>query len=88
MGKDILPQLFIAPRGLITVLLFYAIPIEANVPNFDPGILFFIIICTSIIMTLALIFDKRRTGKALRKAEENPIAYVKWKAPVVREEEL
>ncbi len=26
IGKDIIPQLWIAPRGLITVLLFYAIP--------------------------------------------------------------
>lgn len=26
VGKDIIPQLWIAPRGLITVLLFYAIP--------------------------------------------------------------
>jgi len=25
IGEDILPQLFIAPRGLITILLFYAI---------------------------------------------------------------
>ncbi|MGI9552835.1 MAG: cation:proton antiporter, partial [Aurantibacter sp.] len=38
-GKDILPQLFIAPRGLITVLLFYAIPAEAKIETFDSGVL-------------------------------------------------
>jgi NhaP-type Na+/H+ or K+/H+ antiporter len=61
LGKDILPQLFIAPRGLITVLLFYAIPKEFQIESFEPGILLFIIIGTSIIMTFALIKDKRKT---------------------------
>ena len=60
MGSDILPQLFIAPRGLITILLFYAIPAEAAVENFEAGILLFIIIGTSLIMTFALIMDKKR----------------------------
>ena len=54
-GGDIMPQLFIAPRGLITVLLFYAIPKEAEVVNFESGILLFVIIATSLIMTWALI---------------------------------
>ncbi|MDV7139954.1 cation:proton antiporter [Maribacter sp. TH_r10] len=54
-GSDIMPQLFIAPRGLITVLLFYAIPKEAEVANFESGILLFVIIATSLIMTWALI---------------------------------
>ena len=59
-GKDILPQLFIAPRGLITVLLFYAIPAEAQVSAFEPGILLFVIIGTSLIMTWAMIKDKKK----------------------------
>lgn len=60
--KDILPQLFIAPRGLITVLLFYAIPKEAQIEGFEPGILLFIIIGTSLIMTWAMIKDKRKAA--------------------------
>lgn len=32
-------------------------------------------------MTFALIFDKRRAGKAIRAAESTPIGYEKWKAP-------
>ncbi len=85
IGKDILPQLFIAPRGLITILLFYAIPKEAEVVSFEAGILLFIIIGTSLIMTFALIKDKRRTTNSIRKAEESPIAYERWKAPVISE---
>ncbi len=59
MKKDIFPQLFIAPRGLITVLLFYAIPAEATVEGFEPGILLFVIIGTSLIMTWGMIRDKK-----------------------------
>lgn len=64
MGVDIVPQLYIAPRGLITVLLFYAIPSEAIIPSFEPGILLFVIIVTSLVMTFALIKDKKRTKTA------------------------
>jgi cell volume regulation protein A len=85
IGKDILPQLFIAPRGLITVLLFYAIPASAEVEGFEPGILLFIIIGTSLIMTFALIFDKQRASKAIRDAESSPIGYEKWKAPKIED---
>jgi hypothetical protein len=85
LGKDILPQLFIAPRGLITILLFYAIPAEAQVAGFEAGILLFIIIGTSLIMTVAMVFDKKRAGKAVKKAESQPIGYEKWKAPSINE---
>ena len=81
IGKDILPQLFIAPRGLITVLLFYAIPMEAQVESFEPGILLFVIIGTSLIMTGAMIYDKKRSSKAIKTANSKTIGNVKWKAP-------
>ncbi len=65
IGSDILPQLFIAPRGLITILLFYAIPAEAQVATFEPGILLFVIIGTSLIMTWAMIKDKKKMSTLL-----------------------
>ncbi len=65
LGKDILPQLYIAPRGLITVLLFYAIPAEAQVETFESGILLFVIIATSLVMTWAMIKDKKKMGTIL-----------------------
>lgn len=86
LGKDIVPQLFIAPRGLITVLLFYAIPDELKIAGFDAGILLFIIIATSVFMTFALIYDKRRKGKAIDQAKGVEIGYSTWKAPVIEEE--
>ncbi len=83
IGDDILPQLFIAPRGLITILLFYAIPKEVEVAGFEPGILLFTIIGTSLIMTGAMIYDKNRSGKAVKNASGAPVGYSRWKAPAV-----
>ena len=60
MGKDIKPQVFIAPRGLITILLIFAIPKEYLVPEFEEGILLFTIIVTGGIMTWALIKDSKQ----------------------------
>ena len=84
-GKDILPEIFIAPRGLITILLFYNIPEAAEVVGFEKGILLFIIIGTSLIMTAALIYDKQRSSKSIRKVESNPVGYEKWKAPSLQD---
>ncbi|MFV1448122.1 cation:proton antiporter [Maribacter sp. HS] len=70
VGKDMLPQLFIAPRGLITVLLFYAIPSEAQIERFESGILLFVIIATSLVMTWAMIKDKRKMGTLLDEIDE------------------
>ncbi|MFT5646949.1 MAG: cell volume regulation protein A [Aureispira sp.] len=87
LGSNIIPQLFIAPRGLITVLLFYAIPKQVEVENFEAGILLFIIMATSIIMTIAMVYDKRRNQQALNKANGISIGYSTWKAPSVEEKE-
>ncbi|MEX0290439.1 MAG: cation:proton antiporter [Flavobacteriaceae bacterium] len=73
-GKDILPQLFIAPRGLITVLLFYAIPAQARVETFESGVLLFVIIATSLVMTWAMIKDKRKMSTMLDEIDEEILA--------------
>ncbi len=56
MRKNIFPQVFIAPRGLITILLFFSISphITQNHP-FDSGVLLYCIIITAIVMTWSLI---------------------------------
>ncbi len=62
-GKDLLPELFIAPRGLITVLLFYQLPIEIKNPGFDEGILLYVIIISALIMTGSLIVESRKSSQ-------------------------
>jgi len=54
--KNILPQLWIAPRGLITVLLFFTLAESSSqIEQFDAGLLLYPILITSIIMMVALI---------------------------------
>lgn len=55
--KHIFPEVFIAPRGLITVLLFFVLLKEPhiNIPGFDSGLLLYPILISSIIMAIALI---------------------------------
>ncbi|MBN1819633.1 MAG: cation:proton antiporter [Prolixibacteraceae bacterium] len=61
--KDLMPQVFIAPRGLISILLFFAIPEELKRQGFESGVLFVVIIATSIIMAWSLIAtSKRKSG--------------------------
>ncbi len=56
-------ELLTAPRGLITILLFFSIPDEFKVAEFDNGILLFLIIISSILMTIGLVkYGKRQTG--------------------------
>lgn len=55
VGRDNKPELYIAPRGLITILLFFNIPESHAIAKFENGILLYIIIATSIVMTWSLI---------------------------------
>jgi NhaP-type Na+/H+ or K+/H+ antiporter len=81
LGADIIPQLFISPRGLITILLFYAIPEEVRLEGFSQGILLFLIIGTALVMTFSMIYDKKRSLTLINKAKNLDIEQVKWKVP-------
>lgn len=81
IGKNLIPQLYIAPRGLITILLFKAIPETVLNEGFKDGILLFIIIGTSIIMTFSLIYNKRRSNGAISSIKNTPVRSVKWRLP-------
>ncbi len=54
--KHVVPELFYAPRGLVTILLFYKIPQGLQLTQFNDGIIFFVIITTSLIMMFGSIF--------------------------------
>lgn len=55
--QHIWPEVFIAPRGLITVLLFFVLIEDdsTHIAAFDPGLLLYPILITSLIMMFALI---------------------------------
>lgn len=53
--KDIFPDIWMAPRGLITILLFYSIPETLRAEAFNEGILLLVILASSILMAVSLI---------------------------------
>jgi len=55
LKAHIFPELFFMPRGLITILLFYSIPQAYKLSKFNEGILFFVILITSIIMMIGSV---------------------------------
>ncbi len=52
LRSHIFPELFFMPRGLITILLFYSIPETYKLSKFNEGILFFVVLITSVIMMI------------------------------------
>ncbi|MFA4989731.1 MAG: cation:proton antiporter [Candidatus Omnitrophota bacterium] len=54
------PELFIAPRGLVTILLFYSIPASLTLNVFGKGEILFVIIATSLLMMFAFLIKKER----------------------------
>ena len=55
---DLIPELFIAPKGLITVLLFYSIPQEHLIGEVSENILFIVILLTGILMMVGLVMSR------------------------------
>lgn len=62
---NLFPESFFIPRGLITIVLFYKIPQHLKLSSFNDGILFYIILTTSIIMTLGMIFYKKKPDQVV-----------------------
>lgn len=58
LKEQVFPEVFFIPRGLITILLFYKIPGFLKLDSFNEGILFFVILLSSVIMTIGMLFYK------------------------------
>ncbi|MBD1387703.1 cation:proton antiporter [Mucilaginibacter rigui] len=61
LKSGLMPELVIVPRGLISVLLFYNIPANIKIPMLGTGLLFVVILGTSIIMSLGLLGTKKQS---------------------------
>ena len=62
---NVFPESFFLPRGLVTIVLFYKIPENLRLSAFNEGILFFIILTTSLIMAAGMIFYKKKPEQIL-----------------------
>lgn len=56
--KQVLPELFFAPRGLISILLYLSLPAAMALPHVNIGFLFLVVLGSSSIMALGRFFIK------------------------------
>jgi hypothetical protein len=68
----VFPLVFVAPRGLITILLFFAIPVAYSVPLVNKSLIIQVIIFTVIFMMIGLIFTGGKSEKKHRKNDDIP----------------
>ncbi len=59
-GKSLFPEVFMAPRGLITILLFYKIPEIYKIPYFSKEVISFVILGSAVLMMIGLWFSKNK----------------------------
>lgn len=66
---NVFPESFFIPRGLITIVLFYKIPENYKLSSFNDGLLFFIILTTSVIMMIGMIFYRKRPDQIIEETQ-------------------
>ena len=57
--ENAIPEGFVSPRGLISILLYYNLPVELKIPEIGTSFLFMAVLGTSVIMTIGLMASKR-----------------------------
>jgi NhaP-type Na+/H+ or K+/H+ antiporter len=72
--KNIFPDVWMAPRGLITILLFYSIPENLIAEEFNTGILLLVILASSILMAISLIKYRKQPQQELELEVVDPVA--------------
>jgi Na+:H+ antiporter len=66
------PLLYVAPRGLITVLLYFSIPSQYHNTPFPESVILYVVLITSLVMTFGLISNKKKeAGVATVQTEIN-----------------
>ncbi len=65
--SGLVPELYIAPRGLISILLFFSIPETMKLSDTADGLLLFVILGTSFVMTYGLIKSKNQKKEVVKK---------------------
>ncbi len=70
MGIERRPLLFIAPRGLITVLLFLSIPVENSILIFSQSLVIQVVLLSSLTMMIGTIFGN---GKEVTKEVQTEV---------------
>ena len=65
VGLPLKPLFFIAPRGLITILLFLSIPVTYRSMFMNNSLIIQVILLTVIVMMVGLMFNKKEKTTSL-----------------------
>ncbi len=63
---ELRPLLFIAPRGLITILLFFTLPVSANIPLMNKSLVMQVIVLTALVMMVGLMTNKKKDEEEVK----------------------
>ena len=66
---NLIPLLFIAPRGLVTILFFLGIPSTFKIDFVSNALIIQVIVLTALIMMLGLMFNKKDKVKKEKVSE-------------------
>ena len=61
---DFSPLLFVAPRGLVTIMLFLSIPLSKSFDFINSSLVIQVIILSAVVMMVGLLFSKNKAEKA------------------------
>jgi hypothetical protein len=62
-GIKLRPLLFVAPRGLITILLFFTLPAAAKIPLMNKSLVMQVIVLTALMMMIGLMITPKAEEK-------------------------
>lgn len=69
----IAPLLFVAPRGLITILLFLYITPENSISTVNNSLIIQVIVLTVLVMTFGMMFSKSEKGEEEASVKEEKL---------------
>ena len=58
--ENTIPEGFVTPRGLISILLYYNLPTELKITEIGTSFLFMVVLGSSLIMTIGLMTSERK----------------------------
>lgn len=64
-----IPILYLAPRGLISILLYFNLPEHLKIDGVGTSFLFLVVLGSSVIMSLGLLFSKGKIEKDVQEGE-------------------
>ncbi len=64
-----MPLAFIAPRGLVSILLFLSIPAQLKIEGFNSSILIWTVFLTTMVLSVSMMAYRKKTKKIIPETE-------------------